>query len=124
MLASSMLREVGKTWWMSVNYALLLVPVTDHWETFKKQFQRKFVLEHVQQQKEVEFLHLKQGQLTVSAYVHIFLKLSKYATDLVDTEAMKIKQFIAGLNPEYKTIVFAGQKPTMFDNVVDRAFTA
>ena len=58
------------------------------------------------------------------AYVHIFLKLSKYATDLVDTEAKKIKRFITGLNPEYKTIVFASQKPITFDDAVDRAFTA
>ena len=59
----------------------------------------------------------------MSAYVHIFLKLSKYATDLVDTEAKKVKRFLNGLNPTYKKMIVASNKPTTSDDVVDRAFT-
>ena len=102
----------------------MLWEVATIWETFKKQSQRKFIPEHVQQQKEEEFLNLKQGQMTVSAYVHIFFRLFKYATDLVVTEAKKVKRFIAGLNPKYKTIVLVGQKPTSFDDAIDGVFTA
>ena len=119
-----MLRDVAKTWWKSVSDALLVMPVAEIWEIFKQLFHRKFVLEHVQQQKEEEFLHLKEGQLTVSAYVHIFLKLSKYTTDLVNTEAKKVKRFLNGLNPTYKKIIVASNKPTTFDDTVDRVFTA
>ena len=60
----------------------------------------------------------------MSAYVHTFLQLSKYATDLVDTEAKKVKRFLHGLNPAYKKMVVASNKPTTFDDAVDRAFMA
>lgn len=78
----------------------------------------------MQHQKETEFLNLKQGQITVLAYVHTFLQLSKYATDLVDTAAKKVKRFLNGLNPTYKKMVVALNKPTIFDVAVNRAFTA
>ena len=99
------------------------MPEANLWETFKQQFQRKFVSEHVRQKKEAEFLHLKQGQLTVSTYVHTFLYLSKYATDLVDTEDKKVNKFLNGLNPTYKKIVLASKKPTTSDDAVDGAYT-
>ena len=66
-LIASMLREVAKTWWKSVSDTISKMPEVVIWETFKQQFQRKFVPEHVRQKKEAEFLHLKQGQLTISA---------------------------------------------------------
>ena len=61
LLASSMLREGAKIWWKSVRDTLLVTPAEDIWESFKEQFVRKFVPEHVQQRKESEFLNLKQG---------------------------------------------------------------
>ena len=60
----------------------------------------------------------------MSVYVHTFLQLSKYAIDLVNTEAKKVKRFLQGLNPTYKKMVVASNKPTTFDDAVDRAFTA
>ncbi|XXG69580.1 hypothetical protein AAC387_Pa06g2404 [Persea americana] len=123
-LISSMLREVAKTWWKIVSEAISKLPEVMIWETFKQQFQRKFVPEHVRQKKEAEFLHLKQGQLTVSAYVHTFLQLSKYATDLVDTEDKKVKRFLNGLNPTYKKMVLVSNKPVTFDDAIDRAYIA
>ena len=45
--ASSMLREVAKTWWKSVRDTLLVAPIEDIREAFKEQFGRKFVPEHV-----------------------------------------------------------------------------
>ncbi|XXG85952.1 hypothetical protein AAC387_Pa11g0946 [Persea americana] len=51
-LISSMLREVAKTWWKSVSGAITALPEAVVWETFKQQFQRKFVPEHVRQKKE------------------------------------------------------------------------
>ena len=122
-LISSMLREVAKTWRKSVSEATSKLSEAMIWETFKQQFQRKFVPEHVRQKKESEFLHLKQGQLIVAAYVHTILQLSKYATDLVDTEDRKVKRFLNGLNPTYKKMLLAN-KPTTINDVVDRAYMA
>ena len=124
LLTSPMLRGEAKVWWKSIKGGIITRPVATIWEDFKKQFERKFVPEHVKQQKEAEFLNLKQGQMTVAVYVHTFLQLSKYATDLVDTEEKKVKRFLNGLNPSYKKMVMAGLKPTLFDDAVDKAYTA
>ena len=118
-----MLRGGAKTWWKSIKDTLLAAPGDDIWESFKEQFERKFVPDHVRQ-KESEFLNLKQGQMTVSVYVHTFLQLSKYATDLVDTEEKKVKRFLHGLNPTYKKTVLASNKPNTFSDAINRAFTA
>ena len=66
---------------------------------------------------------MKQGQLIIAAYVHTFLQLSKYATDLVDTKDKKVKRFLNGLNPTYRKMVLEN-KPTTFDDAVDRGYTA
>ena len=62
--------------------------------------------------------------MTVAVYVHTFLQLSKYATDLIETEEKKIKWFINGLNPAYKNMVMTGQKPTLFGDAVDKVYMA
>ena len=59
----------------------------------------------------------------MSVYVHTFLQLSRYATDLVDTKEKKVKRFLHGLNLTYKKMVMASNKPTTFGEAVDRAFT-
>ena len=73
--------------------------------------------------KGVGILEFEQGQMTVAMYMHTFLQLSEYSTDLMDTEVKKVRRFINGLNPTYKKIIVACQKPTKFDDVVDRAYT-
>ena len=102
----------------------MVIAATNILETFKKQFERKFIPEHVQQRKELEFLNLKQGQMIVAVHVHTFLHLSEYAIDLIDSKAKKVKRSLNGLNPAYKKIVVACHKPTTFDDAIDRAFTA
>lgn len=54
----------------------------------------------------------------------MFVLSYSWATELVDTEAKKVKRFLLGLSPEYKTVVLAWQKPTTSDDAVDRAYTA
>jgi hypothetical protein len=47
-----------------------------------------------------EFLALNQGTKTVTQYLHAFNNLSRYATDMVNTDAKKIASFKRGLNPK------------------------
>ena len=72
----------------------------------------------------IRVFEIKAGHMIVAMYVHTFLHLSKYATDLIDTEAKRVKKFINGLNPAYKKMVMAGQQPTIFVDVVDKVYTA
>jgi hypothetical protein len=47
-----------------------------------------------------EFLALNQGTNTVTQYLHAFNNLSRYASDMVHTDAKKIVSFKRGLNPK------------------------
>jgi hypothetical protein len=47
-----------------------------------------------------EFLALNQGTKTVTQYLHAFNNLSRYASDMVNTDAKKITSFKRGLNPK------------------------
>lgn len=52
------------------------------WEGFKMAFLDKYFLENVKHEKEIEFLHLVQGMMTVDQYVAKFEMLSKYSSFL------------------------------------------
>jgi hypothetical protein len=47
-----------------------------------------------------EFLALNQGTKTVTQYLHAFNNLSRYASNMVNTDAKKIASFKRGLNPK------------------------
>jgi hypothetical protein len=45
-----------------------------------------------------EFLHLKQGSMSVNEYITKFTQLSRYAPNEVDTDEKKQECFLNGLN--------------------------
>ena len=53
-----------------------------------------------QEKKEDEFINLKQGEMTVVQYEAKFANLSKYAPDMVRTEAKRKRRFLIGLTSE------------------------
>ena len=61
--------------------------------------------------------------MTVAMYTHTFLQLSKFAKELVDTEA-KVKRFIGGLHPTYEEHVVMYKRPETFNEAIDKAYTA
>ena len=62
--------------------------------------------------------------MTVAEYIHEFTHLSRFAPDWVDTEAKKVEQFIEGLRPSIQRDVTMCQRPTTFDDAVERAYYA
>ena len=61
--------------------------------------------------------------MAVATYLHTFLQLSKFAKDLVDTKAKKIKRFIGSLHPMYEEHAVMYKRPKTFDDAVDKAYT-
>ncbi|MQL81543.1 hypothetical protein Taro_014004 [Colocasia esculenta] len=59
--------------------------------------------ECVQEKKAAEFAALKQRSLSMAEYEAQFSRLACYADHLVNTERMKAKHFLNGLNPQYIT---------------------
>ena len=69
------------------------------WKDFREKFLHNYFPPSVWEQKEHEFLYLKQGNLTVIQYNSVFRKLARFAPGLVATEKDRIKRFYSGLRP-------------------------
>jgi hypothetical protein len=72
--------------------------------------------------KRQEFLRLQQRNLSVTEYLHKFMKLSRYAPYEVDNDEKKLDAFLRGLDPELKTLIGVGVYPD-FNTMVNRAIT-
>jgi hypothetical protein len=63
------------------------------WEEFRDNFRRYHVPKGLMIVRKEEFLALKQGPLSVSEYMDMFLQLSRYAPEDVNTNAKRQYQF-------------------------------
>ena len=65
---------------------------------FLVEFRKNFIPAVVQEQREEEFMNLKQRSLTVAQYEMQFTKLSKYTPEMVNTDTKRKKRFPQGLD--------------------------
>ncbi|XP_031116506.1 uncharacterized protein LOC116020164 [Ipomoea triloba] len=93
-------------WWANVGPVLRQQP-NFGWETFKEEMRGRFYPAHVKMAKYDEFLHLRQGSMTVQEYYAKFLALARFAPTLVLDEPRKAEKFINGLNFETRKVVCA-----------------
>ncbi|KAL5756115.1 hypothetical protein ACOSQ2_020861 [Xanthoceras sorbifolium] len=94
--AVSLLQEDAYQWWTSIIQSVR--PEDRTWELFQKEFRRKYVGRIYLDNMKREFTNLKQMQMTVTEYERKFVRLSKYARDMVATKADKCRRFEDGLN--------------------------
>ena len=78
------------------------IPNPMTWEFFVQEFRAKYVIEMYRDSKWKQFLNLKQMNLSVAEYEKEFSNLSKYALELVLTEAFRCRQFEDGLHDSIK----------------------
>jgi hypothetical protein len=90
------------------------------WEGFRREFLRKYYPEDVRGKKEIEFLELKQGNLSVTEYAAKFTELAKFYPhyDGANVEFSKCIKFENGLRPEIKKAV-GYQKIRVFADLID-----
>ena len=74
-------------------------------------FLNKYFPYNVKDQKEIEFLTLQQGDMTVDEYVARFESLARFSNNLQlqPDEAWKSKRFEQGLRPEVRNLVITQQ---------------
>ncbi|XP_058781838.1 uncharacterized protein LOC131656074 [Vicia villosa] len=74
------------------------------WDVFRREFLRRYYPEHVREKKEIEFLELKQVNLSVTEYNAKFVELEKFYPHYNEatTEFSKYIKFENGLRPEIK----------------------
>ncbi|KAL5828107.1 hypothetical protein ACOSQ4_019904 [Xanthoceras sorbifolium] len=88
-----------------------------------KEFRRKYVGRIYIENMKKEFMNLKQRQMTVTEYEREFIKLSKYATEMVTTEENKCRRFEDGLN-DYIRLQVAAFEMIDFPRLVSAALTS
>jgi hypothetical protein len=83
-------------WW---KYHRTTFPPNAHitWREFTEAFRGVYIPPGLIEMKLREFLALNQGTKTVTQYLHAFNNLSRYASDMVNTDAKKIVIFKRGL---------------------------
>ncbi|KAL8108572.1 hypothetical protein AgCh_024881 [Apium graveolens] len=95
--ASYYLKNEATYWWEMVKTLEGTDVIT--WERFKELFLEKYFPQFVQDQMELKFLELKQGNMSVTDYESKFEELSRYVSSYVDTDRKKAKRFQQGLKP-------------------------
>jgi hypothetical protein len=114
-----LLRGAAQSWWESylVTHAN---PDTITWEEFRGSFRQYHVPAGLMTVKKEEFLALKQGSSSVSEYRDMFLQLSRYAPEDVNTDAKRQYRFLRGLVDPLQYQLMNHTFPT-FQHLIDRA---
>ena len=95
--AVSLLQSEAYDWWKLVLRSPR-IPNPMTWEFFVQEFRAKYITEMYKESKWKQFLNLNQRNLSVAEYEKEFSHLSKYAPELVLTEAFRCRQFEDGLH--------------------------
>jgi len=101
-LAIHMLAEEAEYWWTKSKGRLEASGEVVTWARFKSEFLRKYFPEDLRTKKEVEFLNLKQENLSVVEYAAKFEELSRFCLYINAEDAMvsKCVKFESGMRPE------------------------
>ena len=94
-------------WWLETYQKLEAAGENITWVVFNREFLRKYFPDHVRGKKEIEFLELKQGSLTVREYSSKFVEIAKFYLHYNEEtiEFSKCIKFENGLRPEIKRAV-------------------
>ncbi|XP_028064207.1 uncharacterized protein LOC114267367 [Camellia sinensis] len=93
------------------------------WARFLVVFYEKYFPKSLQEQKASEFLHLRQGTMSVAEYESKFTRLVRFAPYVIPIEARKARKFEVGLDAEIKDRLEVLKLPT-YTRVVDQAYIA
>ncbi|XP_047175074.1 uncharacterized protein LOC124842604 [Vigna umbellata] len=95
--------EVGH-WWSSMRMLLEGSGTPISWEVFKQKFYTEYFPDSIRFAKEVEFLQLVQGNMSVSEYADRFKHLLRFHT-LTMNEEWQCRKFENGLGCDIKLLV-------------------
>ncbi|XP_074363144.1 uncharacterized protein LOC141703561, partial [Apium graveolens] len=90
------------------------------WTRFTELFFQKYFPKYMENQMELKFLELKQGNMSVAEYEAKFTELSRFVPYHVDTDEKKAKRFQQGLKPYIQNRI-AVFKITNYTTLVQKA---
>ncbi|WOG92166.1 hypothetical protein DCAR_0311426 [Daucus carota subsp. sativus] len=95
--AAFMLKGEANYWWEAKR--VLEGSSIISWARFTELFLEKYFPKHLENQMELKFLELKQGNMSVAEYEAKFTELSRFVPYQVDTDEKKARRFQQGLKP-------------------------
>ncbi|XP_004515682.1 uncharacterized protein [Cicer arietinum] len=102
--AAHLLKGGAEYWWRSAKTYLQTQGTHMIWEHFEVAFLDKYYPKSSIRQKELEFVHLQQGDMSIAEYVAKFEELARFSphAQYAPTEEWKINQFEWGLRLEIR----------------------
>ncbi|XP_074363335.1 uncharacterized protein LOC141703797 [Apium graveolens] len=100
--AVSLLQEDAYDWWETVPDSTVQPPILT-WDDFLREFRDKYMPEIYKDEKQREFLTLKQGIMSVAEYEVKFTQLSHYVMVIVSTERDRCRHFEEGLKYDIRS---------------------
>ncbi|KAL0539787.1 hypothetical protein IC582_024005 [Cucumis melo] len=110
-----MLTDRGTAWWETTERMLGGDVSQITWQQFKESFYAKFFPASLRDAKRQEFLNLEQGDMTVEQYDAEFDMLSRFAPEMIATEAARADKFVRGLRLDIQGLVRAFRPATHAD---------
>ncbi|KAL0553580.1 hypothetical protein IC582_007480 [Cucumis melo] len=110
-----MLIDRGTAWWETTERMLGGDVSQITWQQFKESFYAKFFSTSLRDAKRQEFLNLEQGDMTVEQYDAEFDMLSRFAPEMIATEAARADKFVRGLRLDIQGLVRAFRPATHAD---------
>lgn len=89
------------------------------WNSFKKSLRDKFYPSFLEKLKAQEFIELRMGSMSISEYYSKFIKLSRFAPEIVATEELKAYRFERGLTTDLQ-LGLSGETFISLDNIYCR----
>nr|XP_027093680.1 uncharacterized protein LOC113714080 [Coffea arabica] len=111
------LEGAARSWWNMIRMKWEREQTPRTWVNFMREFNAKYFPPLIQEQKEDEFIKLRQGAQTVVEYESHITRLSKFAPELIVTEQRRIQRFTQGLNVEIQKDLAVAQINTFSDAV-------
>ncbi|XP_047171586.1 uncharacterized protein LOC124839728, partial [Vigna umbellata] len=91
-------------WWASMKMILADIQSPITWEVFRSKFYEEYFPDSVRFAKEVEFLQLVQGGMSISEYTNKFKHLVRFNT-VATSEEWQCRKFENGLRSELKLLI-------------------
>ncbi|KAL0539519.1 hypothetical protein IC582_023734 [Cucumis melo] len=110
-----MLTDRGTAWWETTERMLGGDVSQITWQQFKESFYAKFFSASLRDAKRQEFLNLEQGDMTVEQYDAEFDMLSRFAPEMIATDAARADKFVRGLRLDIQGFVRAFRPATHAD---------
>jgi hypothetical protein len=102
-----MLAEEADDWWVSTQTTLEQEDEVITWTVFRREFLNRYFPEDVRGRKEIEFLELKQGNMSVTEYAAKFVELAQFYPHYTgdNAEFSKCIKFENGLRADIKRAI-------------------